>query len=354
MEQAGKAAQTKSLRNALMRCVEKGDLEDAKKYVSALGNDEADYLSHYDLKGLKGFIITLTAMLSMAAERGGADADDLDALTSVFNNEVQAAADVEELRQYMDAIIPGYCKLVSDAAPSESAKQEFPAPSKDEADAEAAVFLALRSGDEEKIQECLIRLYDASAADWGTYPLSGFVTIVGGFSQRLVAEAIKDNAEPHQAYQAEGEFLRAIDNVQTKEEALKATNTLAVTLGRLIADYRKQEKLKEAGYTKEVKRVVHYIEDNLDDEELKRESIARALRINGEWLSRIFPRQVGMTVTDYITDKRLEKAAGLLRNTEKTVGDIAAECGYLDQNYFTRIFKRKFGATPGSYRSGKK
>jgi AraC-like DNA-binding protein len=354
MAQSDKAAQTKSLRNSLMRCVERGNLEDAKRYISALGNDEAEYLLNYDLRGLKGFIITLTAMLSMAAERGGANADDLDALTSVFNNEVQAAADVEELRQYMDALIPGYCKLVSDAGTPENAKPEFPAPRKDETDAEAAVFLALRSGDEEKIQQRLARLYDASADEWGTYPLSGFITIVGGFSQRLVAEAVKNGAEPNKTYQAEGEFLGVIDNVQTKEAALKLTNTLAATLGSLIAAYRKQQKLKEAGYTKEVKRVVHYIENNLDDEELKRESIAHALHVNGEWLSRIFHRQVGMTVTDYIADKRLEKAAGLLRNTEITVGDIAGECGYVDQNYFIRIFKRKFGATPGSYRSGKK
>jgi AraC-like DNA-binding protein len=56
----------------------------------------------------------------------------------------------------------------------------------------------------------------------------------------------------------------------------------------------------------------------------------------------------------YINQKRIEKSKVLIENTELNIGEVAQEVGYDDQNYFSRLFKRKEGYTPLNYKNLKK
>ena len=60
--------------------------------------------------------------------------------------------------------------------------------------------------------------------------------------------------------------------------------------------------------------------------------------------------ETGMTITDYITKRRIENAQDLLENTSFPVQDIASLSGYDDPAYFTRIFKKMTGISPRDYR----
>lgn len=86
--------------------------------------------------------------------------------------------------------------------------------------------------------------------------------------------------------------------------------------------------------------------------ELKIRDIAAELRITPNHLVKLFRRHAGMSVLDYLRTRRLEHAAGLLRETTLTVREIAAECGFDDPNYFTRCFHRHYGRTPTACRGG--
>ena len=79
---------------------------------------------------------------------------------------------------------------------------------------------------------------------------------------------------------------------------------------------------------------------------LRVRDIAAELRITPNHLVKLFRRHVGMSVLDYLRARRLEHAAGLLRETALTVREIAAQCGFEDPNYFTRCFRRHYGRTP--------
>ena len=59
-----------------------------------------------------------------------------------------------------------------------------------------------------------------------------------------------------------------------------------------------------------------------------------------------------MTFVEYLTQKRMDKAQQLLRQTAKRSGEIAFEVGYRDPRYFSFIFKKTQGCTPSAYRSG--
>lgn len=67
-------------------------------------------------------------------------------------------------------------------------------------------------------------------------------------------------------------------------------------------------------------------------------------------VARVFRRHYGMSMGAWLRERRLEAAAARLKTTDETIGTIGASLGFADQSHFTRLFRRMFGATPGSYR----
>ena len=76
--------------------------------------------------------------------------------------------------------------------------------------------------------------------------------------------------------------------------------------------------------------------------------------LNPFYLSRLFKKQLGITLTDYVIHARMEKAKELLLSTHRKINDIALEVGFESASYFTRFFKRTTGMTPLDYRDNHK
>ena len=66
-----------------------------------------------------------------------------------------------------------------------------------------------------------------------------------------------------------------------------------------------------------------------------------------------FKQYAGMPFIQYLNDYRLTMAGELLKMTEESVTQIALKCGFENLSYFNRLFRRKFGVTPGQYRGEK-
>jgi AraC-like DNA-binding protein len=64
----------------------------------------------------------------------------------------------------------------------------------------------------------------------------------------------------------------------------------------------------------------------------------------------VFKKATGMTLVDYLTQVRLTHAVRLLRETDRSIAEIATQVGFADQSYFDRRFRRRFGQTPRQYR----
>ena len=85
--------------------------------------------------------------------------------------------------------------------------------------------------------------------------------------------------------------------------------------------------------------------------DLKLKTIAEKLNVNSSYLSTLFHKEVGCTLTDYINKKRIEHSIHLLQLTSKSVQEIATDCGIQDVNYFIKLFKKQTGFTPSRYRT---
>lgn len=77
---------------------------------------------------------------------------------------------------------------------------------------------------------------------------------------------------------------------------------------------------------------------------------AQKIGINASYLSALFKKETGVTLTDYVSRRRVEYAIFLLNSTDMQIQTIAQHCGMPDVNYFTRTFKKHTGKTPSQYR----
>ena len=92
-----------------------------------------------------------------------------------------------------------------------------------------------------------------------------------------------------------------------------------------------------------------YINENLSTK-LNITDICKNLGCSKSTLLTSFKRRFGKTVNSYITDARLELSRKLLADGERTVFEVASECGFSDQSYFSKVFSAKFGIPPSEYR----
>jgi AraC-like DNA-binding protein len=78
--------------------------------------------------------------------------------------------------------------------------------------------------------------------------------------------------------------------------------------------------------------------------------IAKQVCMSESYVSYLFKKETGDTITEYIEKTRLKKAKELLDLTSLSVKEISSEIGYQDQNYFSRMFKKHEGISPTRYR----
>jgi len=86
-------------------------------------------------------------------------------------------------------------------------------------------------------------------------------------------------------------------------------------------------------------------------ESLDVRALARAAHLSPAHFSREFRRAFGVTPHRYLLDRRLERAAALLRNTDRTVADVCLAVGLRSVGSFTTSFGRAFGLSPTAYRA---
>lgn len=98
-----------------------------------------------------------------------------------------------------------------------------------------------------------------------------------------------------------------------------------------------------------IETVIAYMDANYD-QDLSVEMIAEQVNLNHAYVSRMFKQEVGKTMLEYLTLKRLEVSKVFLKETEQTILEIATNVGYNNVNSFIRFFKRYEGLTPGDYR----
>lgn len=95
--------------------------------------------------------------------------------------------------------------------------------------------------------------------------------------------------------------------------------------------------------------VKQYIEDHIQ-EKITVKDLANLVHLNEQHLMRVFKRETGQSVLEYITERRILIAGSLLKDTDYSINFIADCIGCENYSYFTKLFKKFTGFTPREYR----
>ena len=122
-----------------------------------------------------------------------------------------------------------------------------------------------------------------------------------------------------------------------------------ITIMRVIAEYvtRTNQLFFNGGNQAEL--IMTYIKQNYASK-ITLDLLALKFSRSQSMLVKCFKKQYGTTIMTALMDIRLEKAAEHLKNNRLSVKEIATECGFAEQNYFSKSFSKKYGCSPMEYR----
>lgn len=142
-------------------------------------------------------------------------------------------------------------------------------------------------------------------------------------------------------------MLTELNHYCLTEGAENVCNALAKAL---LAELSRQcEKAEEPQKSKRLADLFGYVDLHFT-EDLSLSVLAEYFGYNPKYLSRVFKREKGKGLSFYLTEKRVEKAKGMLSSGTLPVKEVALRCGFSDEYYFMRVFRKKTGLSPSAYR----
>lgn len=137
-------------------------------------------------------------------------------------------------------------------------------------------------------------------------------------------------------------------------EQIHSLETVPLLMSDMFRDYcQLVRKHSSKNYSPPVQKALLYIEANLT-ENLNLRMLAETLNVSPSYLSSLFRKETGQTLTEHINQRRIRHAMHLLKTTRLQVQTVAQHCGIMDVQYFSKVFKRIAGTTPKQYRETKR
>ena len=151
------------------------------------------------------------------------------------------------------------------------------------------------------------------------------------------------NIQPIQIHTISSQYARKIELITSQSSFMALSKEMVRKYCLLVQNHS----LKT--YSKPIRRVITEIDYDLTAD-LSLKALALLLNINPSYLSTLFKKETGTTLTEYVNRKRIDHAILLLNTTDMQIQNIASYCGIPDVNYFTKTFKKIVGKTPKEYR----
>ena len=161
----------------------------------------------------------------------------------------------------------------------------------------------------------------------------------------LVARfCISGGLSQSEAYSLSDYYIRLADDASTPEEISGIHNEMCLHYtGQMLALQR------GTATSKAVRTAINYIYDHLHTR-ITLETLASVTNLSAPYFSRLFKKEVGYSVSEYIMNKKLETAKSMLSSSDYPIAEISASLAFPSQSYFTNVLKKDCGLTPKEYR----
>ena len=160
----------------------------------------------------------------------------------------------------------------------------------------------------------------------------------------LSRATIEAGADPAETFTLSENFISQIEQYSDVDQ-------LALWISGIVRRFTVQAfDLAQIKHSDVVFKTTNYIRSNFS-EKLSLDSLAKEVFLSRSYLSSIFKKETGMSLTAYITKVRVEKSKKLLLQNNASLAHIASQCGFKDQSYFTKVFKKETGVSPKRFRN---
>lgn len=155
---------------------------------------------------------------------------------------------------------------------------------------------------------------------------------------------IEGGMEMEGAYNLSDIYIRSIDKCRTEDEV----NLLH---REVVADYAQRMQIirRQNRFPRSVTVCLDYIYDNLHTK-ITLEKLAEVTSLSPAYLSKLFHKEVGLTISAYITKKRIEAAENMLKFSDHSCLEISDYLCFSSESHFIQVFRKHTGYTPKVYR----
>ena len=148
-----------------------------------------------------------------------------------------------------------------------------------------------------------------------------------------------------------GDTFRLSENFISQIEQYSDADQLALWISGIVRRFILQAfDLAQVKHSDVVFKTTNYVKKNCA-EKLSLDSLAREVFLSKSYLSSIFKKETGISLTAYITKVRVEKSKKMLLEDNTSLALISSQCGFKDQSYFTKVFKKETGVSPKRFRN---
>mgnify|MGYP003307533239 CR=1 FL=1 len=209
---------------------------------------------------------------------------------------------------------------------------------------EQNISRTISSGDTEKAKRILVEMNIRPHAKLASTKLRSYKNSMICSCAFMTRAAISGGVSPDDAFTLSDIYINKIENSNGMKDLQNFESNM------IEGFTEKVRELKEHSYSPTVLNTIYYIDNHLC-EDIKIKQLAREVYVNPCYLSALFHKETGITISEWIQRKRIEEASHLVLNGNEDFSEIATFYHFCSQSYFVKCFKKFMGVTPGEYRS---
>ncbi|MEH7490633.1 helix-turn-helix domain-containing protein [Neobacillus niacini] len=145
------------------------------------------------------------------------------------------------------------------------------------------------------------------------------------------------------AFSLHDSFIQQVEELNRLDEVKSLAREVLYTFANKV------KQVKDERYSKTITTCKDYIYKHIY-EEINHNDIAHKVELSPKYLSALFKKEVGITVSDYIQQTKIDEVKKLLAYSKTPISEICSLLNFNDQSYFTKVFKKVVGITPKQYR----
>ena len=210
---------------------------------------------------------------------------------------------------------------------------------------EMAMFYLVKDGDIDGVKKSLKRRRGHDLPELSDSPLQTAKFLFVSVITSCCRFCIEGGMPSDESYGLSDLYIRRADRCSSPEEVSALSETM-------LLDYTERMRLLKEGvreYSPKITACLEYIDNHLHDR-ITVSTLSEELEINPSWLSTLFMKETGVSVSEYIRRKKLSAAKYLLSFDDYSCTDIAEYLGFSTSSHFTSLFKKEEGITPAEYR----